>query len=220
MAEAAGLTLGGIALASLFSTCIEMLEYFEKGKNLTRDLGVALTKVNLMKRRLSQWGSAMAVNPPGAEAQVLRDRWPIESGVIIESLSGIQDILNTTTKVCRKYQWCNKDKLQWADDHRPEASLLEPAGTIRCSSRPPQRRSVLHTVHRKLAWVIQDRKRVESLIADFDFLLSNLEKIGERLINERQMDRAKEGVLNLCFVVNLSMRPRSELRTDPRPHED
>ena len=36
-AEAAGLAVGVIALASLFNTCVELLEYFELGKNLANE---------------------------------------------------------------------------------------------------------------------------------------------------------------------------------------
>ncbi|KAL9941183.1 hypothetical protein ACHAP6_009242, partial [Verticillium nonalfalfae] len=54
MAETAGLVLSGIAITTLFTSCVEVLEYFENGRNWICDLGLAQAKVNLMKIRLSQ----------------------------------------------------------------------------------------------------------------------------------------------------------------------
>jgi len=183
MAEPIGLAMSGIALAGLFKTCVEIIEYFEQGKNWAKDIRLALTKMSLMKRRLSQWGAAMSIETPGAEAQALRNRWPVESRVIMETLMGIRDILGTTTYMCRRYHCSNEqDPAHWLKWRIDDDSCSD-RKTVTYSS-PTSRSSTLRTVRLKAAWAVQDRKKFQALIADFDFLLSNLEKIGEKLQKE------------------------------------
>lgn len=178
--------MSSIALVALFTTCIETIEYVEQYNNCARDVKLALTKLSLMKRRLIQWGAAVSIKSPGAETKTLRDRWPSESGVIVESLMEIREILENTTHMCRRYQGKGKDKeenpakwLQWRiDDCVSDGRNLWEIAL-------PSRKRTLRSVHLKALWVVQDRRRFEALIADFDFLLSNLEKIGERLHKER-----------------------------------
>lgn len=190
MAEMAGLALSGVALAALFSTCIEFLEYFEHGKNCTKDVRLALTKLGLMKKRLYQWGTAMSIDPPGPEIRTLRDRWPTESGVISDSLLRIKDILGSTTHMCRRYSSCTGGLYDsevrqakvtiCASDTSNSNPASPPDGSAGSETRPYRRRA-LKTIHLKVIWVIQDRKRFQELITDFEFFLNNLEKIGERL---------------------------------------
>jgi hypothetical protein len=196
MAEPIGLAMSGIALAGLFSTCIEFVEYFEQGKNWAKDFQLALTKVSLMKRRLSQWGTAMSVSSPGAEAQSLRARWPSESGVIMESLMGIRDILASTTYMCRRYRF-SKGEMdpahwpQWKIDGDAKEVPLEGNASVR--STQSNRQNTFRTARLKAIWAVQDRKKFQTLIGDLDFLLSNLETIGERLLKESTMaDRIKQ----------------------------
>jgi len=192
MAEPLGLAMSGVALAGLFSTCIEIVEYFEQGKNFAKDFQLALTKVSLMKRRLSQWGTTMSIDSPGAEAKDFRDRWPAESGVIMESLMGIRDILVNTTHMCRRYRCSSKEQqdpaawLEWKIDGGAGCgrNILKATSPL---SVTLYRNESLETLRLKTLWVIKDKKRFQALITDFDFLLGNLEKIGERLQKEKTM---------------------------------
>lgn len=107
MAEAAGLALGGIALVSMVSTCLEILEYVESAKNLARDFKLAVTKVTLIKQRLNDWGAAMSVKlPPEAQSQchTIAFTYPNECGVLIENtLYGIRGLLETTSKMLNRH---------------------------------------------------------------------------------------------------------------------
>jgi hypothetical protein len=64
------------------------------------------------------------------------------------------------------------------------------------------RHESLKTVRLKAVWAIQDKKKFQALIADFDFLLDNLEKIGERLQKEKTM-------------ANRTMYPSGEHKSKP-----
>ena len=53
MAEAAGLAIGAINLAGLFTTCVECIDYISLGRNHGRDYEMSMTKLLLLKARLS-----------------------------------------------------------------------------------------------------------------------------------------------------------------------
>lgn len=209
MAEAAGLAISGIALVSLFSTCLEILDYFEQGKNWSKDVHISLTKVTLMKHRLREWGSAMAIDSLDTDACKLHDRWPKESGVIFESMLGIRDILGRATEMCRRHAryagdvpsmsesgWEGEElrtviKCHGSTQPTFKATFL----TCNPSSRPSSssRRRVLASLHLKLVWVFSDKCKLECLIADFDFLLSNLEKVSQHLRQDFTMASRNPG---------------------------
>ena len=105
MAEVVGLALGGISIASVFSSCVEILECFEHGRNWLYDFSLALTKVNLMKVRLSQLGEHIQTETCVAETGVLQSGWPPASGTgsVSAGLLGISKILGRTTALCSRY---------------------------------------------------------------------------------------------------------------------
>jgi hypothetical protein len=59
--EAAGLAVGAIALASLFSTCVECFECYEAARDAEEDLKTILVKLDLEKTRLLIWGDQVGV---------------------------------------------------------------------------------------------------------------------------------------------------------------
>lgn len=191
MAEVAGLALSGIALAGLFSTCVEFAEYLEQGKNWVTDLERSLTKMTLMVNRLAQWGVAMSINSPGGEAKMLRDRWPIEGAVIVDSLLNIRNILDTTIKMCKKYSYYTEsgDCPSWLKKTNEHASQIYYPTSPPCGSLAKRRHSNYQSFRRKAAWVIQDKKKFDGLIADFDFFLKNLEKMGDNLPKESTISK-------------------------------
>lgn len=107
MAEAAGLVLGGIALAGLVSTCVEIVEYLESAKNRARDFGLALTKVKLLDQRLRAWGAALPVGVPH-DPQSNHTIAPTGCGVLIEetieeTLFGIKILLDKTNEMSKRH---------------------------------------------------------------------------------------------------------------------
>lgn len=58
MAEPAGLALGAIGLAGLFSSCIECLNLIQRGRSLSKDYRLLETKLSNQELRLRAWGKA------------------------------------------------------------------------------------------------------------------------------------------------------------------
>lgn len=94
---------------SMVSSCLEVLEYVESAKNLARDFKLAVTKVSLIKQRLSDWGAAMSVEvPPEAQSgsHTIAFTYENECGVLIETtLQGIRGLLNTTSQMLGRHSF-------------------------------------------------------------------------------------------------------------------
>ncbi|KAM0326738.1 hypothetical protein ACHAQA_006611 [Verticillium albo-atrum] len=223
MAETAGLVLSGIAITTLFTSCVEVLEYFENGRNWICDLGLAQAKVNLMKIRLSQLEDSLLEIADGYATDESKagyfgpEVWDWRSGscdssgddwevsVISRGLSGIGEVLQRTSKLCRRYSYPDssireaaKHGHTWHTHSNPQDTAPVPQPTCRLNhinrrqsegtSRQVQARqnrarpSGWQLLSKKMSWAVQDKKRFDTLISDFDFLLSNLEKVaGGRL---------------------------------------
>ncbi|KAL9109221.1 MAG: hypothetical protein Q9227_006146 [Pyrenula ochraceoflavens] len=177
MADVAGLVIGAIALASLFSTCLELLDVFELGRNYGYDYQLACTKLALLKSRLSCWGRALNVQAPGYESPALRDRWPAERDTIGRSLFGIQTLLSDSSVLIDKYKLTPKRSrtLKPFKAHAKEITYQ----VADSDSVPPTSTRALF--RKRTLWAIRDKSKFESLIQDLSFLIENLEKVTDRL---------------------------------------
>lgn len=200
MAEAAGLVLGAVAFAGVFSTCMEMLEYLEHSRNFARDVQITLTKLSFMKQRLQDWGTGL----PGTVVDADKTGpTPLkydssERQLITESLFGIKAILASTASLCARYgkgvhtpcsnplhprqapNLSGDSHILVGSEGRPTAhngeciSYKKSEGTLRAPA-------CINTLRQKASWALTDRRKLNDLIADLEFLLSNLEKVSKRL---------------------------------------
>lgn len=184
MAEATGLALGGIALASLVTTCVEFLEYFEDGRDCMRDFSLAVTKVKLMKIRLGQLGDIenTSVRPylPDGVAGAKHHDWHHVTSALPDSASGISDIIERATRICRRYSYDGYHGMpQVAAQSSTEQQKPGSVSSGETLQGPTGRRASLQAVRRSISWAFHDKKKFNGLIADLDFILCNLEKIIE-----------------------------------------
>ncbi|ROV90362.1 hypothetical protein VMCG_09743 [Cytospora schulzeri] len=184
MAEAAGLALGGIGLASLVTTCVDFLQYFEDGQHYMRDFTLAATKVKLMKVRLGQLGDIEKTSIPSCQldgfAEDTQHGLHHVADALPDGVLGIKDIIRRATKLCKRYS-CSGDvdasvpKLEAQFSSEQEGGGSVSSGEMTQASR----RAVLQNLKRKTSWALHDKKKFDGLIADFDFILCNLERIIE-----------------------------------------
>ncbi|KAF3924635.1 hypothetical protein AA313_de0203382 [Arthrobotrys entomopaga] len=59
MAEIAGLVIGGLGLATIFSSVIGLCECVRFGKSFGEDYETALTRLSIIKLRISRWAAAL-----------------------------------------------------------------------------------------------------------------------------------------------------------------
>ena len=61
MMESIGFGISIVALASLFSTCVECFDYFRLGQAFDRDFEILLVQLDLEKFRLLNWGNSVGI---------------------------------------------------------------------------------------------------------------------------------------------------------------
>lgn len=162
-AEAAGLAVGVIALASLFTTCIDLLDYFELGKNYLYDYELACTKVNILHKRLSHWGYATRIQDPSYEHPSFSH--PARRDAVGNSLLKLSAILANTEGLRKKY------------DLRPTSQAAEILPKQQSRSNRLAHWSL--QLRRRTTWSIRDRAKFDRFIDDISFLIDNLEKVSE-----------------------------------------
>ena len=201
MAEAVGLAFGTIALASLFSTCIEVIEYFDLGKSQEYDYDLACLKLSLLKSRLDTWGRSLCIHDAGHEVEELRHNWSQEKHVIMRSLSGINDIFGNADLLKDKYRLTPRkpNVITTLLGIRKQSNNLSQS---RKSSTPPEILPVQpHSYLRRLTkWAIRDKEKFDCLLSDLEFLISNLEHVVTRLImsdKSRDISAKPEGDDNI-----------------------
>ncbi|KAM0715092.1 hypothetical protein Q7P37_009557 [Cladosporium fusiforme] len=160
MAEAAGLAVGAIALASLFTTCIELLDYFELGQRYEDDYDLACTKINLLQARLSTWGQVTQIQEPGREHPSLRD--PSNRIAVSSSLITLRTILSNTDDLRKKYEF-----------------FQEKHGFAKRPCRPQRPAFLSLSLRRRTTWSIRDKGKFDRFIVDMNFLVENIEKVTE-----------------------------------------
>jgi hypothetical protein len=168
-AEAAGLAVGVIALASLFTTCVELLDYVELGKNYLEDYRLACTKTNILHARLSIWGGAAHILHPGHEHPLLRV--PAKRDAVGASLQSLKDVLSNTEILRRKYDLGTQElTLSTKDRARPQKFAIWSLN-----------------LRRRTTWSIRDKAKFDRFIEDVSFLMNNLEKVTETLGSSKTM---------------------------------
>lgn len=193
MAEAAGLVIGTVALASLFNTCIEICEYIEAGKNLMAEVRLALTKVRLLRVRLHQWGSLFAFDKLGVlEIQtVTPPRWPDDCNPIMDGLSQVSLILQETLHLSGRYRLAedlNRTRCAGTCSHRQIAmqpnQMRDMVGNHNEDLKPPSypassSGAKLNLLRKRFSWAVKDKKKFDSCIENLNFLVTSLEGLHE-----------------------------------------
>ena len=59
MAETAGLVIGAVSLASLFTDCVDCFNYIRIGQALEDDFPIYQTELDVLQLRFSRWAQAV-----------------------------------------------------------------------------------------------------------------------------------------------------------------
>ncbi|CAM1508224.1 Fc.00g050720.m01.CDS01 [Cosmosporella sp. VM-42] len=174
MAEAAGLAVGGIALAGLLSTCVEMFEYFESARGYIHASNLGKTKISLLGMRLCRLADIPALHSHGEE-EALKSSWPHDHRTIADSLCSIKTLLNSAHRLIAKYV-PSSGKPHHMEPPRGKGQTSPGSADKGCHS-PPRASRILTSVRHGTHWAIQDKKKLDSFIIDLEFLVTNLENL-------------------------------------------
>jgi hypothetical protein len=100
--EPVSFAMGAVALASLFSVCVECFDLIEVSRNVGVDYEILIVKLSIEKRRLMIWGEAVGVLRPDQDRDQFLDE-PETHALIERILVNIQKMFHDAEAMRGKY---------------------------------------------------------------------------------------------------------------------
>ncbi len=178
--EPVSLTICVVALASLFSTCIECFDYFKAGHALEEDFELLLVNLHVEKTRLLIWGNAVGVLKPEGEGRVAELNNLQKAELIGRCLDSIKSLLSDTDKFQNVYGLRSAGVIEKnARNHSILSS--NSMNVFKTSYRRfwarfagNQSRS---TIAMRKRWAIHDRTKLEGLVHHLKDLIDGLNEV-------------------------------------------
>ncbi|MCJ1473406.1 hypothetical protein MMC13_002057 [Lambiella insularis] len=193
MAEAAGLTIGIVALASLFSTCVECWDYIDRGRSHGRDYEILATQLDIEKTRFLLWGQTIGLlDVDGVGRDSTLDSPSVEK-TIERCLHNIHKIFTDSDALVNRYGMQELDPLTTTPMSSKVASshslqtFKESWTKFQARVKGVQRQS---SFLRKTRWAIRDRAQFDLLLGDLRQLISGLKDITDSRSNQQLQQRA------------------------------
>ena len=176
MAEAAGRTIGIVALAGLFSNAIQCFELVQLGRSLEKSFQTSQLKLDNARLRLSRWGSSLGLSDNLQGAPSLEEGFGSQTVEQAKALLGqILELFAEAERISNKYRTRTV-----ASDGRlatyNSQTDLDPAiaaihQKMRQLSIERQNRSGLR---QKAKWALYEEKHLRRLIEDLTVLINGL----------------------------------------------
>jgi hypothetical protein len=168
MTEVAGLVVGGIALASLFDSCMNTFERLDAGKNCSRDYQEDALIITLLGSRLRRWEETYRKYAPSNTAH--------DGELAEQALASVNNNLESLCKTAERYQPKGKsNNVASMTEKLQEMQVSNTRSTSSNSKTKPSLRS-------KIIWALHDKEKVESIIRTVRFKIEELESLSQGLL--------------------------------------
>ena len=205
--EVAGLVIGGVSIAGLFTACVECFEYVQIGRELGRNHQTALLKLDLLKLRLSRWFNAVKDSAIAAQTEE-------EIKKAYDILGQIIFLFEDTKKRSKKFQRPLTGSGEGGTLQAPDADAdLEAIHQkMRSLALKRQKQS---TFTQKAKWVLFEEKQFKRLIEDLDPLVKDLvELFPAAKAQERQLSLEEAQELQASPARGLEMLQEANVGED------
>ena len=227
--EPAGLSLGAIALASLFTECIACLDLIELARSSEKGLKTQVCKLSFIKRQFMVWGESIGLLSPDEGRDDVLDqaqgRQEIE-----DVLQQISILLKDTEKLKTNYgvdvDSTNDSQSDRIEVSRSRTDIFKQNPIMDFVSRfaAHQRRSTILT---KIRWAIRDSKKFEILVKDLDWFVTKLITIDvshethiRREMATREEVQSIDDLSTLSIMEQTCTGPHRSWATAARIHSD
>jgi Prion-inhibition and propagation len=199
--EITGLSFGAIALATLFTTCIECFDYVRAAQAFGPDFETVLAKLDLEKTRLLIWGNSIGILQPAAKDRnpALQDEHII--GSILTCLKQIEDLLSNAEKLRRHYgmQVANhKDTPALKNLLSANSMAIFKTSCLRLFAQLSNN-SDRPSLKARTKWAIYDKAKFQGLLNDLKHFIDGLNLIVpvDRATQDRIVMADIESILDL-----------------------
>ncbi|KAF3932940.1 hypothetical protein ABW20_dc0101722 [Dactylellina cionopaga] len=157
MAEIVGLVVGGISLATIFSAAIGLCECVHFGRSFGDDYEIALTKLSIVRLRLSRWAAIIQEQDPDLAT-------PEDGQEAFRILERIQYLFEEIQKLSLKYP----GEVVMSKSRYNIKNITNIAGNM---IRQRQKRTGMF---RKTLWAVYDKERLNRMLDDVTILVDGL----------------------------------------------
>ena len=162
--------MGSVALASLFTTCIDCFEYVQLGRQFGKNYQRSLLKLDIVELRLSRWADAVNESQQHYNVAIGSAN---EAQKVQEILGEIIELFANAEKVSAKYKMKAKpgDLVAYNVNADLEPDLRSMHNKMRELAIKRQKRN---SFAQKAAWALYEEKHFHRLIEDVTTLVDGL----------------------------------------------
>lgn len=200
--EPVSFTVGVVALAGLFSTCVECWEYIESARSYGRVYDLLATRLEVEKIRYLIWGDVVGVLKPSNDGRDEVLDQPRIAPIVEQILNHIISIFSDSETLISKYG-IGQAKLGSAE---PQEVMLSANQLSRYKISYQQFLARVGTAQQRISlfgktrWAIRDRKKFGILVEELRQLVDSLKDITESPTNgvqQRQQNAIAEEIESL-----------------------
>lgn len=162
--ELAGLIIGGVSLTALVSTTLGFCEYVRFGKSFGEDYETALTKLNIIKLRLSRWAEAVQQENRAFGS-------PSEGNLALATLERIKRHFEEAEKLSKKYLLRGTNTALFDLNRETTKEVKKFVDVI---GKVVAQRQKKASAFQKTVWAVYDKERFSKLLSDVSGLVDDL----------------------------------------------
>ena len=178
MAEAAGLAVGVLAVAGIFSDCIELFNYISAARLLPRDYELLSTKLEIEKVLLVHWAERLRLLRSDYDWRLDE---PHTREVVSRTLANLQFLLSDGKALREKYGLqenhvdpddIKNDTPLWG---RQRLELI--TSQLEVMKLSPKAKGKGISTMRRIVWSVHDKEKFEVLIDNLSILVAKLNQL-------------------------------------------
>jgi Prion-inhibition and propagation len=205
MAEAAGLAMGALGLASLFSTCVECFDYFQSARRVEKDAMVLLSQLEIEKALLLIWGNLNGILKSPEEG---RNRALDQHSVAIsKGLQSVNSLLSEASDLENKYglqpskEGSTVPRVDPNDLNSNNMNVFKTSYN-RFWVRFARNYNRVNTLSRT-KWAINDKTKFERLIVNLTLILNGLYSVVP-VLERQQNDIMERDIASIVEIGQLT----------------
>ncbi|KAK7906545.1 ubiquitin-conjugating enzyme E2-16 kDa [Apiospora marii] len=214
MAEVAGLALGVLGIAGLFTSCIENFDIIVRAKNFGEEFDLLCTQLSLLTIRLALWGETLGLMPPSS---IRARRVPYNHAIdrhdikpsIIASLHQLLNLLSKADVITERYALeCTASSAQAYEQEVTQTprGMLVLRDSFQKFKERIRKNQTQKSVWKVTRWSVHDYAQFETLVDNIRKLLDDLESITNALgVLERQRELLLQEVDSVSDAQSLSL---------------
>jgi Ras family protein A len=196
--EAAGLAVGVVGLAGLFSACVDCFHYIDAGRRYEYDSEILIAKFHIQHVRLYLWGYLVGLTGD-IEQENLNILAQQEIGVKL-CLGGIRTLLTNSNDLVEKYGLVDTEPIEDDDKQLEDQRGLARVERLRSSlcTLLPNHNMVDSgpDVLARAKWAIRDKGRFVTLVEDLKDFVDGLQGVVPAIL-PRHNRLVERGISNI-----------------------